>query len=193
MFEKLRAYFDTKIDLTDEQFEIMRNAFTPKKLKKGEFLQREGEWAKYGAFVVSVCLRSYVIDQNGKEHIIQFAPENWWIADFDSVLKKEPSRTFIDAISDSDILVSDFDSQQRLMEEIPEFGKSFRDGLQRRTAAKDKRIVATMSATAEERYRDFIKTYPTIAQMVPQHMVASYLGLSPETISRIRKQMAKKP
>jgi CRP-like cAMP-binding protein len=192
MFEKLRAYFEAHIKLSDEQFDKMKSAFIPRKMKKGEFLQREGEIARYGAFVTAGCLRSYVIDEKGREHIIQFAPENWWIGDMGSVMKNEPSRFFIEAIENSDVLLSDFVSQQRLMEQFPEYAAQYRQGIQRHTAAKDKRIIATLSATAEERYHDFLKAYPTIAQRVPQHMVASYLGLTPETISRIRKQMAKK-
>ena len=192
MFEKLRAYFETKMDLNDDQFRIIERTFTPRKMSKGEFLQREGEAAKYGAFVISGCLRSYKIDQKGKEHILQFAPENWWISEFESAMRGESAHYFIDAIADSEILVSDFESQRRLMDEVPAFGKSFLEGQQRRTAAKDHRIISSLSATAEERYLDFIKTYPSIAQVVPQHMVASYLGLTPETISRVRKQLTTK-
>lgn len=192
MFEKLRAYFEANIKLTDEQFEKMKSAFVPRKMKKGEFLQREGEMAKYGAFVTAGCLRSYVVDEKGKEHILQFAPENWWIGDMESLMKNKPARLFIEAIENSEVLLSDFSGQQRLMEQFPEYAVQYRQGIQRHTAAKDKRIIAALSATAEERYHDFLKAYPTIAQRVPQHMVASYLGLTPETISRIRKQMAKK-
>jgi CRP-like cAMP-binding protein len=101
MFEKLRAYFEANIKLTDEQFEKMKSAFVPRKMKKGEFLQREGEMAKYGAFVTAGCLRSYVVDEKGKEHILQFAPENWWIGDMESLVKNQPTRLFIEAIENS--------------------------------------------------------------------------------------------
>jgi CRP-like cAMP-binding protein len=134
-----------------------------------------------------------VIDEKGKEHIMLFAPENWWIGDMEGLIKRnEPSRLFIEAIEDSDVLLSDSPGQQRLMEQFPEYAAQYRQGILRHHAAKDRRIIASLSSTAEERYRDFLKTYPTIAQRVPQRMVASYLGLTPETISRIRKQMPKK-
>ena len=136
------------------------------------------------------CLRSYVVDERGKEHIVLFAPENWWIGDMESLTKNQPARLFIEAIENSEVLLSDSAGQKRLIE-FPEYAEHYRQGIQRHHAAKDKRIIAALSATAEERYHDFLKAYPTIAQRVPQRMVASYLGLTPETISRIRKQMMK--
>ena len=193
MFEKLRAYFEAHIKLTDEQFEKLKSVFNPRTMEKGEFLQREGDVARHAAFVAAGCLRSYVVDEKGREHIIQFAPENWWIGDMQGLTKKnEPSRMFIQALEYSEVLLSDVAGQQKLMEEVPEYATQYRKGIERHHAAKDRRIIASLTATAEERYNDFLKTYPTIARRVPQHMVASYLGLTPETISRIRKQMAKK-
>ncbi|MBC8045651.1 MAG: Crp/Fnr family transcriptional regulator [Fimbriimonadaceae bacterium] len=193
MFDILRSYFETKNKLTDDQFEFMQTLFIPRKMKKGEFLQREGEIAKYGAFVTKGCLRSYVMDTKGKEHIVQFAPENWWISDTESMANPlSHSRYFIDAIENSEVLLIDLASQEKLMETIPEFAIQYRQGIQKRNAAKDKRIVSSLSATAEERYQEFLKKYSTIAQRIPQHMLASYLGISPETLSRIRKQMSSK-
>lgn len=192
MFEKLRAFFERSVPITDEQFDLIKTQFIPKKVKKYEFLIREGEIAKYGIFVASGCLRTYTIDNKGKEHILQFSMENWWTGDRDSFLAGSPTPYFIDAIEDSEVLLFEDNSIQRVLAYIPEMAVQFQLGLQKSAAAKNKRILSSLSATAEERYDNFLKTYPTIVQRVPQHMIASYLGISPETLSRIRKQRSRR-
>jgi CRP-like cAMP-binding protein len=155
-------------------------------------LQRAGEVPTYAAFVARGCLRSYVIDAKGKEHVVQFAPENWWLADSTSLTARTPTQYFIDAIEDSDLLVIDGPGHQHVIERVPGYAAALRAGLQRHAAAKDERIVKSLSASAEERYLTFMNTYPSIAQRVPQWMLASYLGVSPETVSRIRKSLSRK-
>ena len=155
-------------------------------------MQRAGEQARYAVFVAKGCLRSYTIDGKGKEHIVQFAPENWWLADAVSLLSKTPSQYFMDAVEDSDVLLIDAPSHQQVIDTVPGYATAFRSGLQRHAAAKDQRIVHSLSASAEERYLAFLQMYPSIVQRVPQWMLASYLGISPETLSRIRKDLSKK-
>ena len=192
MFEALKAYFERSFPVTEENFALIKSLLTPKFLKRGEFLLREGEVAKFGAFVTKGFLRSYVIDNKGKEHIVQFAPENWWISDKSGLTDGTPSLFFIDAIEDSEVLLMDLNAHLSLIEKLPGYAASFRTGMQKRAEAKDKRIVHSLSSTAEERYNDFLETYPSIARRVPQHMLASYLGITPETVSRIRKQASRK-
>ena len=192
MFETLHAYFESKFTLTAEDILLIKSLFLPRKMKKGEFLLREGEVAKFAAFVCEGFLRSYVIDNKGKEHVIQFAPENWWISDKGPVSGNNLSSLFIDAIEDSKILLLDISGHTTLMMKIPGYASSFRTGMQKRTDAKDKRIVHSLTATAVERYNDFLETYPSIAMRVPQHMLASYLGITPETLSRIRRKAMQK-
>jgi CRP-like cAMP-binding protein len=191
-FETLRNYLASRAAFTETEFDFMREAFLPTALRAGDFLQRAGEVAKYAAFVARGCLRSYTIDGNGKEHIVQFAPENWWLADSISLTTMSPSQYFIDAIEDSDVLLIDPASHQKVIDNIPGYAAAFRSGLQRHAAAKDQRIVHSLSASAEERYLAFLKTYPSIVLRVPQWMLASYLGISPETLSRIRKNLSKR-
>src|SRR5215217_5501757 len=131
MFEVLQAYFEQRMTLTPEQVNSMQRLFIPRHLKKAELLIREGEIAKYGAFVAKGCLRSYVVDNKGKEHIVQFAPENWWLADVYSMVNNLPSLYFMDALEPSDILLLDLLSHEKLMNSIPGFAGSFQAGMQK--------------------------------------------------------------
>jgi CRP-like cAMP-binding protein len=190
-FEKLRAYLGRRAAFTDEEFAFMEARFLPKVLPAGGFLQRAGDVATYAAFVTSGCLRSYVIDAKGKEHIVQFAPEEWWLADATSLMSGTPSQYFFEAVEDSELLVIDARSHEQVVERVPGYAAGMRMGLQRQAAAKDQRIVNTLTTTAEERYQEFVRTYPSIVQRVPQWMVASYLGVSPETLSRVRRSLSR--
>lgn len=190
MTEVLRNYLaDKKVKLTEEQFSTWVSLFTPKKVRKHEFLLNEGEVAKYAYFTVRGCLRMYTVDNKGKEHIMQFAPENWWLGDMESSTKNAPSVYFIDALEDSDVLAMDNASWEKSMNEIPALALLFQRLMQNRQMATQKRIIFSMSASAEERYLDFMKTYNSLAQRIPQHMIASYLGITPESLSRVRKMV----
>jgi CRP-like cAMP-binding protein len=192
MIEILQTYLQGKINLPEEQFKLWASLMHPLKIKKNEYLLREGEVSRQLAFVAKGCLRLYSIDAKGKEHILQFAPEFWWVGDMESFVRNTASLYFIDAIEDSEVLLMDHHSQQELFHRVPEAAMFFQELMQNRQAATQKRIIYSMSASAEERYLDFIKTYPSFVQRVPQHMIASYLGITPESLSRIRKQVVGK-
>src|SRR5262245_8216468 len=191
-FGVLRAYLEDRATFTDDDFNVVRAAFLFRRLAAGQFLQRGGEVTRFAAFVVRGCLRNYVIDAKGKEHIVQFAPETWWLADSTSLQKGTPSAYFIDSIEESELVLSDAPTHQHLVDRVPPDAAAFRTGLQRHTAAKDQRIVSSLSGSAEERYLEFLRVYPSIARRVPQSMLASYLGMTPETVSRIRKSLARR-
>ncbi|HEV8272026.1 MAG TPA: Crp/Fnr family transcriptional regulator [Chitinophagaceae bacterium] len=192
MFGTLIEYLEKQHPLSTGDIEIIHSLFIPKKLLKGEFLLREGDTLKYGAFVCRGFLRSYVIDNKGKEHIIQFAPENWWISDKGAGAEGSKASCFIDAIEDSEILLIDQAGHFKMLEKVAAYSTSFQAGMQKRSQAKDKRIVHSLTADAEERYNDFLQTYPSIAQRVSQNMLASYLGIAPETLSRVRRKSMRK-
>src|SRR5262245_44570687 len=189
-FEVLRAYLAARASFTDQDFSLVRAAFHDRHLPAGEFLQRAGDVARHATFVAIGCLRNYVIDAKGKEHIVQFAPETWWLADATSLNNGTPSTYFIDAIEDSELLLIDGPSHRLLVDRVAGYGAAFRTGLQRHAAAKDQRIVSALSSSAEERYLEFMRVYPSIALRVPQSMLASYRGVTPETVSRIRKNLS---
>jgi CRP-like cAMP-binding protein len=191
-FLVLRAFLEARASFSEEDFAYLRGAFVFRRLEAGEYLQRAGDVARYAAFVATGCLRSYVIDAKGKEHIVQFAPETWWLADATSLRDRTPATYFFDAIEDSSVMLIDGPSHADIVEHVAGYAAAFRAGLQKHAAAKDERIVSTLSATAEERYLRFLETYPSIALRVPQTMLASYLGMTPETISRIRKNLSRR-
>src|SRR5262245_20277590 len=191
-FEVLRAYLAARASFTDQDFSLVRAAFHDRHLTAGEFLQRAGDVARHATFVAIGCLRNYVIDAKGKEHIIQFAPETWWLADATSLHDGAPSSYFLDSIEDADLLLIDGPSHLKLVDQVAGYASALRSGLQRHAAAKDQRIASSLSATAEERYLEFMRVYPSIALRVPQTMLAAYLGMTPETVSRIRKNLSRR-
>ena len=192
VFAVLRAYLAARASFSEDDFNRIEAAFLFRHLAEGEFLQRAGDVPRYAAFVASGCLRNYVIDTKGKEHIVQFAPETWWLADSVNIKAQTPSPYFIDAIEDSDLLLIDGPSHHSIVEQVPSYARAFSTGLQKHASAKDQRIVSALSASAEERYLEFLKVYPSIVLRVPQLMLASYLGMTPETLSRIRKKLSRK-
>jgi CRP-like cAMP-binding protein len=191
-FDVLRAYLEARAAFSDGDIAFLRERFTPATIAAGDFVQRGGEPARRAVFVAAGCLRSYVIDDDGKEHVVQFAPETWWLADAISLASGAPSQYFFDAIEDSEVLLIDAPSHRELVDHVPGYTAAMRDGLQRHAAAKDQRIVTSLTATAEQRYVEFVERYPSLIQRVPQWMVASYLGVSPETVSRVRKKLSRR-
>jgi CRP-like cAMP-binding protein len=192
MFELLHKKIAEKISITEEEFDYCKTLFLPKKLRKKHYLLQEGDVCKYTSFVENGLLRSYTIDEKGNEHILQFAEEGWWIADLYSFLTGEPSLFHMEALEDTELLLITRPSWELLLEKIPSFERYFRILIQNNLIATQRRLMGTLSETAEEKYIKFMKTYPDCMQRVPQHMIASYLGITPETLSRIRKQMVRK-
>ncbi len=162
-----------------------------KKVSKGDILLSFGDIATTAYKVESGCLRSYVIDNVGKEHILQFAPEDWFIGDMDSATNKKPSNIFIDAIEDSEIsiisteVLKDFTNLEK--ELLVEMSTKLRNNL----IATNKRVISLLSATAKERYIEFTETYPTLVQRLPLKLIASYIGITPEYLSDLRRKISK--
>ncbi|KGO86662.1 cyclic nucleotide-binding protein [Flavobacterium rivuli WB 3.3-2 = DSM 21788] len=192
MYEVFQNYLNNKISLTDEEADLIKSVTIIKKLRKKQYLLQQGDVWGYNAFITQGCLRTYSVDEKGMEHVLSFAVENWWIGDRESLLSGEPSRFNIDAIEDSEVAIIrkvDFD---RLCREIPAFNDMVNLILQKSFVASQNRIHSAISFTAEEKYLNFIQKYAGFALRIPQNMIASYLGITPETLSRIRNQSAKK-
>lgn len=193
MFELLFQKFDEKIGLTKEEKELSRKFFIPKKLRRRQYLLQEGDVCKHVAFVAKGLLRCYTVSDKGQEHITQFAFEGWWISDQVSFLTGEPSGYNIDALEDCELLLLTKPAEDEMLERIPKLERYFRILLQNSLIATQKRLVSSLSQTAEERYHELITVCPsTLPRRIPQHMLASFLGITPETLSRIRKQISLK-
>jgi CRP-like cAMP-binding protein len=190
MFELLYKKVTEKITLTEEEFEICKTLFTPRKLRKKQFMLQEGDISRYQIFVNKGLLRSYTIDEKGAEHILQFALEGWWTADLYSFFTDEPSLFNIEALEDSELLLITRSSWETLLEKVPVFERYFRILIQNSLIATQRRLMGSLSETAEKKYLKFMKMYPESIQRVPQHMIASYLGITRETLSRLRRDIA---
>lgn len=190
MSELLFKKITTITGLTSEEFAYFNTFFVTKRLRKRQYFLQEGDVCKYQAFVIKGLLRSYTVDEKGSEHILQFASEGWWMADLSSYLTNEPSFLNIDALEDAELLLLTKPSWEQAMKEIPPLEHYFRIIIQNHLVATQKRLLQSLAETAEEKYHRFLATYPECVQRVPQHMIASYVGVSRETLSRIRKQLA---
>ena len=186
MFDAFIIYLKSKFTLTDEQAALVQSVCHLKKLRKRQYLLQEGDVWKLNAFIQKGLVRTYRVDDKGLEHIMQFSSENWWAGDRYSYLSETPARCSIDAIEDSEIVLITKADYDMMLDAIPAFNNFARLLLERTFVAAQNRIHADISFTAEEKYHEFLKTHPTLINRVPQHMIASYLGLKPETLSRVR-------
>jgi CRP-like cAMP-binding protein len=193
MYDTLRTYIEKYAaeKLSDADFEWVKKAFHLKHFKKGEFLLKAGEVSKYTAFLLKGATRQFSIDAKGVEHIIHFGIENWWVGDRESATMLTPSKYNIDAIEDTDALLTTTEELQQLGNSSPIFGKMVQTLNQRNVIASQKRIHDALSLTAEERYVELQKNHPDFLQRFPQTMLASYLGITAETYSRVRKKALK--
>jgi len=192
MYELFFKSLNEKIALTSEEEEIIKSYLTPKKLRKKQYLLQAGDVCKTIAFVEKGTLRAYSTDEKGNEHIIQFALEGWTIADLYSFMTGEPAMYHIDALEDTELVLISKAAQEEILKRVPKYETYTRMQLTGAYMAMQKRLTSIISLSVEERYKHFIAVYPDIAQRVPQHMIASYMGLKPETLSRVRKKIASK-
>ncbi len=171
-------------------FTLAQSGIQSRSVKKGEMLVREGELSSKIFYVKKGVLRSYSLDEKGKEHIFVFAPEGWIVSDSEAIALDAPSNLFIDAVEASEIEVIDKLILQNVMITSQATEKIIMN-LMKRISVLQKRVIMLMSFSALQRYTDFIKTYPDIIQRVPQRMVASYLGITPEALSKVRGTLAR--
>jgi CRP-like cAMP-binding protein len=180
------------IELNDKEQKLFLSLLEPRTLKRKEIYLEAGDLCKYSAFVLDGALKSFTIDAEGKEHILSFATSDWWIADMYSYISRKPAVLTIEAIADSQVLLLSWENQQLLFERVTKFERFFRILIENALVANQQRLIDNLSSTAEERYLHFIEKYPIIPSCVPQHNIASYLGITPEFLSKIRRRLAKR-
>jgi CRP-like cAMP-binding protein len=178
-----------KTPISDEEFEQFAAAFEERTAQRGDFLLHRGDIAYQTHYIVSGCLKMFSVDAQGAEHVVQFAIEDWWIADINSVLTQKPAFFCIQALEKTVVFSLRHDDLERLFDCCPKIERYFRILAQRRFVALQERVYYEHAKLAEERYLDFIEKSPALAQRVPQHDIASYLGIKPQSLSRIRKNI----
>jgi CRP-like cAMP-binding protein len=177
--------------LSKDDKHLLMEHFKPKKLRKRQYFLQEGDVCKYIGFIVKGSARTFTVDDKGHENILKLSLENWWLADFESFYLLTPSRFNIEALENLEVLQSTNAQIEEFLKHIPAFAAMANVISQNYTIATQKRMQAAMSYTVEERYEDLISNYPQFLKRFPQNMIASYLGISPETLSRIRKNSFK--
>jgi CRP-like cAMP-binding protein len=177
------------IPLSANDKALLTTCLRERKVKKGQFLVHEGAVSRCTNFVNEGSVRTYFIDSNGQEHIVQFAIEGWWISDLNSFIMQSPATFNVQAIEDCVILELPFESLEMLYEKIPKLERYFRIITQRAFVAFQQRVVQNISMAAENRYLAFQQKYPKIELRIPQKLVASYLGVSAEFLSKIKKRL----
>jgi len=192
MFEAFEKYLTVKADLNIQEIEAVRAVSKLKKIRKRQYILQEGDVCHYNCFVVKGCLRMYRVGEDGIEHILRFAVENWWMSDRESYNNNIPSKCNIDALEDCELILIERTDFLHLLATIPKL-KQFIDSLLARSydAIQD-RVMGAISYSAEEKYQNFITRFPDIFYRVPLHMIASYLGVSRETLSRVRSHFVQK-
>jgi len=190
MYPEILQHIGKYVSLSPEQQQLLCQNLELKKVKKKEVLLEPGKLCPGNYFVVRGCLRLYFMNDKLNEQIIQFGIENWWIADQDSLLNHKPSQCYLQAVEASEILLLHEKKQQLLFEQIPQLESYFRTMMQIAFVAAQRRIGFIFNMSDEERYRHFMKLFPAFAQRVPQYMLASYLGFTPQFMSRLRAKKA---
>lgn len=190
-FDLLTSSISRHISLTGDEIEFFTSLLRSKSVAKGEFLLREGDLCKYQSFVVKGCLKTFYLDENGFEHIIDFSIEEWWADDLYSFLTQTPSRSNIKAIEDTEILQIGKTDLELIFQKIPKFERFFRILFQNAYITQRLQINLALSASAEERYLLFVKQKPYAERRFSQKDIASYLGITPQFLSAMKKKLGR--
>jgi len=190
---KLIYYFNKWVRLSQEEEELILSYFEPVSVKKKKELLEAGEVCKYIYFITRGCLRSYFVDEKGNEHIYQIRMDNSWISDLQSFFSQSPTKYFLEAIDDSQLLRISYNQLEELYNKVPKLERYFRILFQKAYINALERLNSTMWDSAIDRYNEMLREHPDMFQRVPLVYIASYLGITPESLSRIRKEQLKRP
>lgn len=185
MSDILKNQFRQIIDITEEEFDYILSHFIVKKFKKHQFLVQEEQNVLFDYFVLSGCVKSYYTDENGKMHILLFALQGWWITDYQAYYYQTKAIVNIDCLENTEVLCLSNQNREKLCREFHQIEHFFRKKTNRRNVALQNRILSLLSSSAKERYEKFVQEYPSLVQLLPKHILASYLGVTRETLSRL--------
>jgi CRP-like cAMP-binding protein len=192
MFETFDKNITNHISLSSSELDFVHQLFQHKTCKKKTQLLSKGQICNFEAYIIKGCVKRCYIDSNGDEVILQFAVEDWWISDMVSFTEQVPSQQFIETMEDTELLQISFQNKELLFKQVPQLERVFRLLVQRAYSVLENRFFTGIAASAEERYLNFTKKYPGLLQRVPQYQIASYLGITPEALSRIRASILRK-
>ena len=189
---ELLDYFRQNMSLSIEMENKLKQIIVEKKVVKGEHILSKNSLKKEHIFVISGCLRSFYTTENGKEHTIQFAIKNWWISDYITLYTDKKSIVSIESVTHSKVLVIENDKMEEIYNEFPQFEAFQRKNFEKRIAALQKRILGLLTQTAAEKYNQYVSNYAVFEKLIPNYQIASFLGITPESLSRVRKERFKK-
>jgi CRP/FNR family transcriptional regulator, cyclic AMP receptor protein len=190
MFESIDKNVSRGVTFSKAELDTFHSLLAPRTVPKKTILLQAGDVCNFEAYIRKGCIRTFYLDENGSEVIIQFGIEDWWVGDVTSFHDQKPSNLFIETLEDSELFIFTPQTKEELLMKVPRFERVFRLLIQRNLSATLNRLVRTIAQSGEQKYLDFIQKYPTIPQRVPQHYIASYLGITPEFLSKIRKKLA---
>ena len=182
-------YINKIVVLTKEEEDILISKIIYRKYLKGQYIIQQGDVCKHSSFIISGCTKTFFMDDKGQEHIIMFSVEDWWTSDIGSFITQSPADYNVQCIEHTEVIQFPYHNQEEMFEEIPKLERLFRKMLERAFVSSQKRIVRGFSLTAKEQYLYFKQLYPSIEQRVPQYMIASYLGITKEFLSKIKSEL----
>tara|TARA_R100000353_G_C6509080_1_gene196163 strand:- start:2173 stop:2757 length:585 start_codon:yes stop_codon:yes gene_type:complete len=185
----LIEYINRYLDLTPNEINLLLENITHRKYLKGQYIVQQGDICHFKSFVIKGCLKTFYVDSDGQEHVVLFAVENWWTSDLGSFFTQEPADYNIQCIENTEVIQFSFNKMELLYQKIPKLERFFRIIIQKAFVASQKRVIENLSLPAKERYIKFKSRYPNIEQRVPQYMIASYLGVTKEFLSKIKSQI----
>lgn len=192
MHESIQNYISRFVSLTPEELLVVENCMQLQEISKKTMLLNAGDVCNFEAYVLKGCIREYFIDHKGQELTLEFAVEDWWVSDITSFENQTPSIMYIETLEDCELLVLSRAAKDELLTRVPKLERMFRLMIQRHLSVLQKRLFRTVSYTAMDKFEEFLRRYPSLPQRVPQHYIASYLGITPEFLSKIRKRQMKK-
>lgn len=190
MYPTLQQHINRYVSITDADMERIAAAVQLRKYKKRQYLLLQGDPCRYDFFILSGCFKSYFTDDSGGEHVVHFGVEDWWIGDLAAFLTETTANYTVDCLEDGEVLLLEKSKLEALYLELPQLERFFRIIIQNALIANERRIIANMTQTARERYLAFQKNYPFLLQRIPDRYIASYLNMTPESLSRIRRELS---